>query len=284
MHQVEQKQLLIERIVPHLIAAPADVVQRLLQRSVSDLETILEDAITEKARAEAIEQVKQHAADMRAASVSDGAWTHACRALINGKRLSSIQSNRDLLESLLNPGETPSAKLYIALAERYPQRFAWSPPPIPQSDEERSAEFGKICRENNLSECDANRQLHQGGVAIEAWSIASEIERERFEEEATKARQKFLINDATPSELKVEAAYQSQSEHDRAIQAEAARRHQFVLSQQQHYPALPVTNGNGETIDAAYLRKLSTINYTLFKRLVQKHGSGNVTSRLRGEN
>jgi hypothetical protein len=93
-----------------------------------------------------------------------------------------------------------------------------------------------------------------------------------------------LIHDATPSELKAEAAYQSQTEHDAAIQGESERRHQFVLSQQQHYPALPTTNGNGESIDAAYLRKLSTINYPLFKRLVQKHGSGNVTSRLRGEN
>jgi hypothetical protein len=81
-----------------------------------------------------------------------------------------------------------------------------------------------------------------------------------------------------------EAAYQSQTEQDAAIQGESERRQQFVLSQQQHYPALPATNGNRETIDAAYLRKLSTINYPLFKRLVQKHGSGNVTSRLRGEN
>jgi hypothetical protein len=284
MEVLQQKKLLVERILPYLTGTPDDVVQRLLQNSVSDLETILGDAVTTRARTEAAERVNQHAADMRAASVSEAAWTHTCRALINGKRLAIIQSNRALLESLLNPGDTPSAKLYIALAQQYPQRFAWSSPPTTQSDEERSAEFGKICRENNLSECDANRRLHEGGVTLEAWSVASGIEREKFREEAAKARQNFLINDATPSELKVEAAYQSQTERDRTTQAEAARRHQFVLSQQQHYPALPTTNGNGETIDAAYLRKLSTVDYPLFKRLVQKHGSGNVTSRLRCEN
>src|ERR1700722_2510925 len=123
------------------------------------LETILEDAITTKLRTMAAERVNQYAADMRATSASEGAWTHACRALINGKRLSIIQSNCDLLESLLTPGETPSAKLYIALAQQYPQRFAWSSPPTTQSDEERSANFVSICRENNLSECDANAKL-----------------------------------------------------------------------------------------------------------------------------
>ena len=166
MNVLEQKKLLIERILPYLTGAPDDVVQRLLQKNVSDLETILEDAITKKARTEATEQVNQYAADMRAESVSEGAWTHACRASINGKRLSLVQSNRDLLESLLNPGETPSAKLYIALAEQYPQRFAWSSPPTTQSDEERRADFVSICRQNNLSECDANEKLHKLGSAL----------------------------------------------------------------------------------------------------------------------
>ena len=122
MNVLEQKKLLVKRILPYLTGAPDDVVQRLLQKSVSDLEMILEDAITKKAQADAAERVAQHADEMRAASVSEDAWTHACRAPINGKRLSIIQSNRDLLESLLNPGETPSAKLYIALAQQYPQR------------------------------------------------------------------------------------------------------------------------------------------------------------------
>jgi hypothetical protein len=57
-----------------------------------------------------------------------------------------------------------------------------------------------------------------------------------------------------------------------------------VLSQQQHYPVLPATNANGEAMDAAYFRRISTINFPLFKQLVKKHGSGNVTARLRGEN
>jgi hypothetical protein len=211
MNALDQKKLLVERILPHLIGAPDDVVQRLLQKSVSDLETILEDAITTKARTEAAEQVNQHAEEMRAASVSEGAWTHACRALINGKRLSIIQSNRDLLESLLNPGETPSAKLYVALAQQYPQRFAWSSPPTTQNDEERRANFVSICRHNNLSECDANARLHQAGIGIEQWAGASQVELQEFQADAALARQKWLVNSASATELRAEARYETQT-------------------------------------------------------------------------
>ena len=285
MHQMEQKELLVERIVPYLVGAPDDVVQRLLQKSISDLESILEDAITTKARTEAVERVTQHAADMRAASVSEGAWTHACRALINGKRLSIIQSNRDLLESLLNPGETPSAKLYIALAEQYPQRFAWSSPPTTQTDEERRSNFVSICRQNNLSECEANDKLHKAGIGTEQWAGASEVERQKFKADAAQARQKYLINNATPDELKAEARYQFQSEHAAAVQNDAARRERFVAEAQHGlYPVLPAVNGRGESMDAGYFRRISTTDYNLFKALVKRHGSAQITSRLRGEN
>jgi hypothetical protein len=220
MNVLEQKKLLVERIFPYLTGAPDDVVQRLLQKSVSDLETILDDAITNKVRAETAERVEQYTADMRAASVSEGAWTHACRALINGKRLSIIQSNRDLLESLLNPGETPSAKLYIALAQQYPQRFAWSSPATTQSDEERRAEFVSICRKNNLSECDANEKLHKAGIGIEQWAGASQVELQAFQADAALARQKRLVN-SSPTELRAEARYEMQMQLAASQQAHA---------------------------------------------------------------
>jgi hypothetical protein len=219
MDILDQKKLLVERILPYLTGTPSDAVQRLLQKSISDLETILEDAITTRARTEAADRVHKYDADMRAESVSEAAWTHACRALINGKRLSIIQSNRDLLVSLLNPGEAPSAKLYIALAEQFPQRFAWSAPP--QSDEERRSEFTKICRANNLSECDANQKLHKTGIGIEQWAGASQAEVLEFRADAALARQKWLVNGASPTELKAEATYEAQMQLAASQQAQA---------------------------------------------------------------
>ena len=82
MHQMDQKKLLIERIVPYLTGASSDVVQLLLQKDVSELETILSDAITKKTRAQATEQVHQHADEMRRESRLEGSFVHACMAVI----------------------------------------------------------------------------------------------------------------------------------------------------------------------------------------------------------
>jgi hypothetical protein len=276
MDILDQKKLLVERILPYLTGAPDDVVQRLLQKSVSDLETILEDAITTKARIESADRVDQYAADMRAASVSEGAWTHACRALINGKRLSIIQSNRDLLESLLNPGETPSAKLYIALAQQYPQRFAWSATPTRQSDEERRAEFVSLCRQNNLSECDANEKLHKAGIGIEQWAGASQVELQAFQADAALARQKWLVNGASPTELRAEARYEAQTQLAANQQAQADATLQAQKQRDQHvgYRKLPAH------IDRAALIKASKEQLRQWSRLF---GQFQLNAALRGQ-
>jgi hypothetical protein len=241
MNVLEQKKVLVERILPYLTGAPDDVVQRLLQKSVSDLETILEDAITKKARTEAAERVAHHAADMRAESVSEGAWTKACCVQINGKRLAIVQSNRDLLESLLNPGETPNAKLYIALAEQYPQRFAWSSPPTKKSDEERHANFVSICRQHGLSECVANEELHKAGITTEQWAGASQLESQGFRADAALAHQKWLVNSASPTELRDEARYETQTnfEASQKAQADASLQTQKQRDQYAGYKPLP---------------------------------------------
>lgn len=190
-----------------------------------------------------------------------------------------------MLESLLNPGEDPSPKLYVMLAEQFPTRFTWDTPQAQPTKEEQRAAFDAFVRENNLSSCEANFQLFKQSAGIENFAGASQIERERYAHEAAQARQNFLIHDATPGELKAEARHQSATEHDTAIQAEADRRHQFVSDQQRGlYPPLPAVNGNGEAMDSKYLRRISTVDYNLFKALVKRHGSSQITSRLRGEN
>jgi hypothetical protein len=283
MNVLDQKKLLIERILPYLTGAPADAAQRLLQQSVSDLEQILDDAITKRARAQAAEHANQYADEMRRESRLEGSFVHACMAVINNRRLSTCDGNRAMLESLLNP--EPSAKLYVALAEQYPIKFAWETPQSKPTKEDQRAAFDVFVRENDLSGCEANFQLFKQGARIENFAGASQIERAQYAHEAAQARQKFLIHNATPSQLKAEAAYQSQTEHDAAVQAEADRRHQFVSDQQRGlYPPLPAVNGNGDVMDSKYFRRISTVDYSLFKTLVKRYGSSQVTSRLRGEN
>ena len=196
MHQLDQKKLLVERILPYLTGAPSDAVNRLLQKSVSDLEQILDDAITKRARADATEQVKQHADEMRRESQLEGSFVHACMAVINNRRLSTCDGNRAMLESLLNPGEEPSAKLYVALAEQYPTKFAWETPQSKPTEEDQRAAFDAFVRDNNLSSCEANVQLFKQGASTESFAGASQIERAQYAHEAAQARQKFLIHDA----------------------------------------------------------------------------------------
>src|SRR5580692_5021130 len=81
--------------------------------------------ILDQMKLQATERVAQHADEMHRESQREGSFVHACRATINNRRLSPCESNRAMLESLLNPGEEPSAKLYKALAEQYPTRFTW---------------------------------------------------------------------------------------------------------------------------------------------------------------
>jgi hypothetical protein len=276
MHQLDQKKLLIERILPYLTGAPADAAQRLLQQSVSDLEQILDDSITKRLRAQVTEQANQHIAEMRAASISEGAWTHACCALINGKRLALVQANRDLLESLLNPGEEPSAKLYIALAQRYPQRFAWSSPPKTQSDEERRADFALVCRQNNLSECTANEKLHKSGTAIEHWAGASPAEETAYAEQAALQRNKWLRTEASPLELKAEARYETQTQvaASQQAQADASLQAQKHRDQYAGYKPLPAH------IDRKALIKASKDELRKWSRL---YGQFQLNTALRGQ-
>ena len=184
MHQLDQKKLLIERILPYLTGAPSDAVNRLLQKSVSDLEQILDDAITKRAGAQAAEQVKQHADEMRRESQLEGSFVHACMAVINNRRLSLCDGNRAMLESLLNPGEEPSAKLYVALAEQFPTKFAWETPQSKPTKEDQRAAFDVFVRENALSGCEANFQLFKQGASIENFAGASQIERAARAEQA----------------------------------------------------------------------------------------------------
>jgi hypothetical protein len=282
MNVLDQKKLLIERIVPYLTGAPGDVVQRLLQQSVSDLEAILEDAITKKARAQAAEHVKQHTDEIRRESRLEGSFVHACMALVNNRRLSTCDGNRAMLEGLLNPGEEPSAKLYVALAEQYPTKFAWETPSAPVSKQDQHAAFELFVREHNLSSVDANFNLFKQGATVEHFASASRIERAQYANEQARARQKFLINSASPQQLKQEAAWESQQNRAAAQREEADRAHKFASQAQAGlYSPLPTHNQAGELMDSKYFRRLSTVDFAVFKVAVKKWGTAQITERLR---
>lgn len=287
MNELETKKLIIQRIVAHSNPVPPNAVQDLLSQSVEELGIILEKLVTTKLQADSNAAAQAQVEEIRRASAFEGAWVHGlCSISLNGKKLVDCDSNKSLMESLLQPHEEPSAAIYSTIALSYPTKFSWAAPQPKQTDADRESEFKKICREQNLSECVANLELFKSGIGTENWAGASQVELTKFRDEAAVARQKWLINSASPSELRNEARYQSATDRAEFQRVEADRRHQ-VSSQQQAgtFPPLPMVHAEtNETIDAKWLRKTSTVNFELFKKLCRRHGSAAIDSRLRGEN
>ena len=283
MHQMDQKKLLATRIIAYLNPVPANAVQTLLQKSLPDLEALLDRLATQKAQGDSEEEVIAYREDSRREAAFESAYVHGLLQIsLNGKRLVDCESNKNMLESLLNPEELPSVAIYQTLALQFASRFSWEVPPTAKTAADREAEFVRVCHENQLSLCDANRQMFKDGVALENWAGASGLERAAFQAQAAQERQHFLIHSASPQQLKEEAKYQSATEREIAIKTEADRQHQFVSQAQAGlYSPLPTHNQAGELMDGKYFKRISTLDYQLFKAMVRKHGSAQITERLR---
>jgi len=141
MDVLQQEKLLVERILPYLTGAPDDVVQRLLQKSASDLESILEDAITKKARAEAVERVKQHTDELRRESQLEGAFVHACMAVINKRRHRYAVTEAGLEMALGNAQNTGKRKIFWKENPKQSREYVQGKPnhPFGQTDEPKAA-------------------------------------------------------------------------------------------------------------------------------------------------
>jgi hypothetical protein len=284
MNVLDQKKLLATRIIAYLDPVPENAVQTLLGKSVGELEVLLDKMMANKAKHDSEDTVEAHAEKMRRESQLEGAWAHCLiNVWLNGKqRLVDCDSNRQMMESLIQPHESASASLYGTIALTYPTKFSWELPRPTKSAADREAEFVKVCHENMLSLCDANRQLHRDGAALENWAGCSGLERAAFKAEADRQRQHFLIHDASPQQLKEEARFQSATEREIALKVESDRQHAFVSQQQAGlYSPLPTHNQAGELMDARFFRRISTLDYALFKQLCKKFGTAQITERLR---
>jgi hypothetical protein len=101
---------------------------------------------------------------------------------------------------------------------------------------------------------------------------------------AQEERQDYLVNQASPGELRQVARAEAEQ---RRIQAQREEAERQIAAREQidaayGFPPLPEFNQHGEKIDAAYLNRISNTNLQLFKNLLRKHGSANLTARLRG--
>ena len=196
--------------------------------------------ILDQQKLQAAERVALYADEMHRESQFEGAFVHACRATINNRRLSPCDSNRTMLESLLNPSEESSAKLYIALAEQFPDRFTWESQKAQSTKEEQRALFDAFARDNNFSTCEANFQLFKRGASLENFAGASQIEKVQYAEQAALQRNKWLRTEASPLELRAEARYEAQTQLAASQQAQADASLQAQKERDQHLGFKPL--------------------------------------------
>jgi hypothetical protein len=156
--------------------------------------------------------------------------------------------------------------------------------------------------------CSANREMilaHLRNVVATPQAIAHTVDQLRHQlsfdsaaaaqheqelrEERQAEDQDFLINRASPSELRARARWETEQRRAEAIRQEDQRKiaYREQLDAQAGYQPLPATDQLGRAIDSAYLIRLSNADrysteFQRFKNYIKVFGAANVTARLRG--
>jgi hypothetical protein len=164
-----------------------------------------------------------------------------------------------------------------------------------QTREDRET-FNAFARENGFSEVTANFSSacsvlgsgfnqYQLAQAVQSNALvlapASPAELQQFRVEAQQQRHEYLVNRASPEELRTAARQESEQRRAEAKQADTQRQidARARIDQTQGYTPLPETTSEGVKIDAAYLKNLATDVYRSFLR---KYGATEITARLNG--
>src|SRR5258708_1722029 len=113
------------------------------------------------------------------------------------------------------------------------------------------------------------------------FGLASEEQLAEWTREDAEERQDFLINQATPQQLKQAARQESEQRRTQARQQQAAQ--QVKMREQAEaavgYRPLPESDQDGKKIDRAYLLRLADMDTRKFRQLCSFYGMANVTAR-----
>jgi hypothetical protein len=298
------KQDLIDRqdLIDLIVARGAATRQQLWRKSDEELVKILDASLLAGIRAEVLKTPEIVERQRKIDEINaDRLWT---RFFFSHPEISDNIANRKMLFdyalSLSDDGVVTFQHLDEA-AKTLPGLARQKVKQIPtaanlKQDEETLHEF---CRANRLEpstaalnllrqELGANFDSTQVAQALQSGLIglspASEEHILQWTREAQEEHQDYLINQASPQELRAIAKTETEQRRIQAQREEAER--QIAVREQTDaaygFPPLPEFNQHGEKIDAVYLNKISNTNLQLFKNLMRKHGAANLTARLRG--
>jgi hypothetical protein len=135
----------------------------------------------------------------------------------------------------------------------------------------------------------AGFNVYQVGQAVSSNPVglvpATEQELAQRHQEALEERQDYLVNQASPDELRQAARTEAEQRRVQAVQQETDR--QIAAREQKDaafgFTPIPEFNqATGEKLDGAYFIKLSNTNISAFKQAIRRWGAANVTARIRG--
>jgi hypothetical protein len=217
----------------------------------------------------------------------DYAFSQVGKVVIGGRRVVLNDGTTRLIESWVNPGESLNAEWFIRVLKEQPSladQLQWRSASVDQNAVDRET-FSQAARQFRVSDNIANfnlvRQTAGEGFSvyqvqhIDGLSPASQQEIDNWNAETVAERQDFLINRATPDQLKAAAREESaeQRAHEEQQQASAA----FEATRQRdavaNFPALPVEISSTEIRNASAQR---------LKYLLKRFGTHQVNLRLNG--
>jgi hypothetical protein len=309
-----------EQLIDLLVARSNASRGRLERESTDELEKALDRSLLAGIRAETMnspevvkrqQEIDEINAD-RQRMAQENQLSLIFRTPINGKVAIDNFANRNIIAGWLqeDQGESINATWFQKVLKENPslaRSLSWQSADILDPVKRKQAEanqeaadretFSAFVRENGFSECESNHLLVKSvlgsgfnsyqlsdAVSSNALSLAqaSPEELEKFRQEAAEERQDFLINRATPLELR--RAARQESEQLAKTRQHAAQQVKIREEKERsvgYYP-LPETTPDGQTIDRAFLLNLANTNINKYKQWCSYHGFAAITARLNG--
>jgi hypothetical protein len=239
-------------------------------------------------------------------------WGYIFHTQIGGKVLIDSTATRSALLSLLDEtkGDQLGVEWFKQVAGSSLLAKSWQSADVLDPKKRRAAEaaqnetdrqtFSKFARANGFSEVEANFDLTQLVLnpGYDGYALAQAVQSGRlrlasatseelaeYVREAAEAKADFLINRATPDQLRAAAREEAEQRRLAAQQEyasgqdEAGRKREAESGK----PQLPEVNSlTGEKLDATFFNKLSVTNRQEFRRYVGFYGGNQIVDRMRG--
>jgi hypothetical protein len=312
-----------EQLIDLLVARTTATRERLQRESTDDLEKALDKSLLAGIRKEALntpEVIKRQQEideinESRRHQREEFQLSLIFRTPVNGKVAIDNEASRNIIRSWLDEtqGDTAiSVQWFLKLLKETPslaRSLSWQSADVLDPAKRRLTEqhqeaedretFNVFARENGFSEVEANFELAKSvlGEGFDRYTLAqavqsnalslaqaSQAELEQFRQEAAEERQDYLVNQASPYELRQAARNESEQRRAQAQQQHVAQ--QIKTREQAEavlgLPVLPETNADGVRLDAMFFKRLANTDIKKYKQFCSHYGFAAITARLNG--